>query len=139
MFCKLPINLADHTFEILFGGSVETVMQQFVTRIGYKLDKHNNMQRNTQTMSSTGITKYKKFPAKLTEMLFRLYTSKCNRSGCAGHITNTTHLREAHQFDINVRTILEQFKDKKTRGAARLAVTQCIEFVNQIRIKPSCQ
>jgi hypothetical protein len=56
---------------------------------------------------------------------------------CAGHITNTTHLREVHKFDINVRTILEQFKDKKTRGAARLAVTHCIEFVNQIRIKPS--
>jgi hypothetical protein len=45
-------------------------------------------------------------------------------------------LREAHQFDINVRTILEQFKDKMTRGAAKLAVTDCIEFFNQIRINP---
>jgi hypothetical protein len=112
MFCNLPINLADHMFELLFGGSVETIMQEFVKRIGYK---HHNTQNNVQTEGSTGVTKYKKFPMILTEMLFRLYTSKCNQHGCGDHITNTTHIREVHKFNLNVRTILEQFKDKKIR------------------------
>jgi hypothetical protein len=107
MFCNLPINLADHTFEILFGGSVDAVMQEFVKRIGYRLDRYHNRQSDVQTESSMGVTKYKKFPGRLTEMLFRLYTSKCSRPGCAGYITNTTHLREVHKFNVNVRTILE--------------------------------
>jgi hypothetical protein len=107
MFCNLPINLANHTFELLFVGSVESIMQEFIKRRGYRLDRQNNV----QTESLTGVTKYKKFPMRLTEMLFRLYTSKCNQHGCAGHITNTTHLREIHKFNVNVnvRTILEQF------------------------------
>jgi rRNA-processing protein FCF1 len=68
-------------------------------------------------------------------MLFRLYTSKCNRKGCAGHITNTTHLREVHKFNVNVRAILEQFKDKKTKATARLTVIRTIEFIERIRVK----
>jgi hypothetical protein len=135
MFCNLPINLADHTFELLFGGSVETIMQEFVKRIGYRLDRHHNRKNEVQTESSTGVTKYKKFPMRLTEMLFRLYTSKCNRKGCAGHITNTTHLREVHKFNVNVRAILEQFKDKKTKATARLTVIRTIEFIERIRVK----
>jgi hypothetical protein len=137
MFCNLPINLADHTFELLFGGSVETVMEEFVKRVGYRLDRHHNIQNKVQLKSAVGITKYKKFPIRLTEMLFRLYTSKCNKVGCGGHITNTTHLREVHKFDINVRKILEEFKDERTKATARLTVTQTIQFIEQIRLKPA--
>jgi hypothetical protein len=122
MFCNLPLNLANHTFELLFGGSVETVMEEFIKRVGYRLDRHHNIQNKVQIKGAVGITKYKKFTTRLTEMLFRLYTSKCNKIGCGVHITNTTHLREVHKFDINVRKILEQFKDQKTKAIARLTV-----------------
>jgi hypothetical protein len=42
---------------------------------------------------------------------------------------------EKHNVNINVRTILEQFEDKKTKATTRLTVARAIEFVEQVRIK----
>jgi hypothetical protein len=73
------------------------------------------------------VTKHKKFTTRLIRAHFKLYIGKCSHHGCAGHTTNTIHLREVHKF--NVRIILEQFKDKKTKAMARLTVARAIEFI----------
>jgi hypothetical protein len=40
-------------------------------------------------------------------------------------------------YKYEIRTILEQFKDKKTKVTARLTGTQTIEFVERIRMRPA--
>jgi hypothetical protein len=82
---------------------------------------------------NAGATKYTKFPQKLTALLNAIYKSRCSGANCGGHVTTTTHLKEAHGYHIDVGHIMDMYQNGKG-GLARIAISHDIAFVEAIKI-----
>lgn len=74
-------------------------------------------------------------------LLNTIYKSRCGGNDintsikCGGQITRTTHLRESHNYNIDIRLILRAYNEKY-EGIARIMTSKGIKFVETIRIPP---
>jgi hypothetical protein len=93
-FCCLPLNMANYRFNIIFGSTVRDYMEQTNTTIRDNLDRRLGI-TTFLTPRKFGISRNRnckplKFPKQLTEMLRKLYWTKCVSSIKARSLTQRT-------------------------------------------------
>ena len=66
-----------------------------------------------------------------TELLRLIYWSKCKYH--QGTITHTTHLKDYHSIDIDFKTIITTYQDRRTAFSARIQIKIAMDQIQGLR------
>jgi hypothetical protein len=92
----------------------------------------SNSKTNAISLSSSaGKKKPLKFPMNSTELLRLIYWSKCKYH--QGTITHTTHLKDYHSIDIDFKTIIATYQDRRTAFSARIQIKIAMDQIQGLR------